>query len=299
MKKQEDKFTKRRLRASYLTSVISITLVLFLLGFFGLIVLHAKKISTHVRENIQLDVYIKDMVNGNKVNESEIFRTKKLLEATPGVKSTKYISPEEGAAVHKSIYGEDFISFLDGSNPIPACLEVHLNEDYANVDSLTNIASRIQKNEIVEDVQFYKDYVQAINDNIAKISFFFLLFSALLLLIATVLINNTIRLSVYANRFLIRTMDLIGATQGFIRKPFIIRGIVQGLIGSFISIGLLVLFLVKLQPYAKEIISIDNIDLYAILFALIIVIGIIISWWSSYFAVRKYLKTKLDNLYLQ
>lgn len=293
MKKPEDKFTKRRLRASYVTSVVSITLVLFLLGFFGLIVLHAKKISTHVKENIQLNVYF-----NKDVNPAEILRMKKMLEVSEGVKSTTYISKEEGAKLHQEIYGEDFISFLDGENPIPASIEVHLNEEFANVDSLRNLANQLKENLIVEDVVFHEDYVKSINDNIAKISLFFLIFSGLLLLIAIILINNTIRLSVYANRFLIRTMKLIGATQGFIRRPFIFRGIVQGFIGAILSIGLLMLILVKLHPYAKDIINVNNLNLYMILFGAIILVGIVISWISTYFAVRKFLKMKIDNLYL-
>lgn len=293
MKKPEDKFTRRRLRASYITSVVSITLVLFLLGFFGLIVLHAKKISTHVKENIQLNVYF-----NKDVNPAEILRMKQSLDVTKGVKNTKYISKEEGAKIHQEMYGEDFVSFLDGENPIPACIEVHLDEAFANVDSLGVLAKQIKENVIVEDVVFHKDYVKSIDENIGRISIFFLIFSALLLLIAIILINNTIRLSVYANRFLIRTMKLIGATQGFIRRPFIFRGIVQGFVGAVLSIGLLVLILVKLHPYAKDIISLENLDLYLILFGSIILSGIIISWISSYFAVRKFLKMKLDSLYL-
>jgi cell division transport system permease protein len=151
---------------------------------------------------------------------------------------------------------------------------------------------------IVDEVQYHKNFVQAINDNIARISIFFLIFSALLLLIAIALINNTIRLSVYAQRFNIRTMQLIGATQRFIRKPFIFRGVVQGFVGSLLANGLLILFLYKAQPFAPELIDIQHIDSYLILFASITLIGMIISWWSTYFSVRKYLRSKLDNLYL-
>lgn len=293
MKKQEDKFTKRRLRTSYITSVISITLVLFLLGFFGLIVLHAKKISTHVKENIQVTVFMK-----RDANEADILRMKKTLDASDGIKSTKYISSTEAAETFEKEIGEDFLEFLDGDNPIHASIQVFLNEDYANVDSLTSISKRISAEESVEEIQFHKDYVQTINDNIAKLSIFFLVFSSLLLLIAIILINNTIRLSIFAHRFIIRTMNLIGATQSFIRKPFIFRGVIQGIISALISIGLLIAVLLKLSVYAPDLINLENLDLYLILFACVLLLGIIISWWSTFFAVRKYLRMKLDNLYL-
>ena len=215
MAKQEDKFNKRRLRASYFTSVISITLVLFILGFFGLIMLHSNMITKHVRENIQMNVYMK-----KNAKEAQIFRLKKELDATKNVKFTTYISAEKAKEIYKEEIGEDFIEFLDGQNPLHASIEIHLTEAYVNVEELKLLASKIKTRKIVEDVRFHENYVQTINKNIARISIFFIIVSGLLLLISIVLINNTIRLSVYANRFIIRSMRLIGATQGFIRKPF-------------------------------------------------------------------------------
>jgi cell division transport system permease protein len=293
MAKQEDKFTKRRLRASYFTSIVSITLVLFILGFFGLIVLHSKMISKHVRENIQMNVYLK-----KTAKEAEIFRLKKELDASTNVKYTKYISAEEAKDIYKEEIGEDFIAFLDGENPLHASIEIHLNEQYANVEELRKLAIKIETQRIVEDVRFHEDYVEAINNNITRISLFFMIISGLLLIISIVLINNTIRLSVYANRFVIRSMKLIGATQRFIRRPFIWRGIIQGIISAVVSIALLVALLYKLHELYPELISLSNIDLYLILFGSILVAGIIISWWSSGLAVRRYLRMKIDNLYL-
>lgn len=293
MAKKEDNFTKRRLRASYFTSVVSITLVLFVLGFLGLIVLHANMIGKHVKENIQMDVFMK-----KNANEAEIKRLKKELDATEGIKFTKEITAEEAKEIYKKEIGEDFIEFLDGENPLHASIEVHLNETYANVSELKKLSSKIQKKSIVEEVRFYEDYVDTINNNIARISIFFMIISGLLLLISIVLINNTIRLSVYANRFIIRSMKLIGATQSFIRKPFIWKGIVQGIISAVLSIGLLISILIKLSEYYPDLVNLNNIDLYLILFAGILLLGIIISWWSSSLSVRKFLKMKIDNLYL-
>ncbi len=293
MSKQEDNFTKRRLRASYFTSVISITLVLFILGFFGLIMLHSNMITKHVKENIQMNVYMK-----KNAKEAQIYRLKKELDATDNVKFTTYISAEDAKNIYKEEIGEDFIEFLDGKNPLHASIEIHLTEAYANVNDLKKLSDKIKTRKIVEDVRFHESYVESINKNIARITIFFMVVSGLLLLIAIVLINNTIRLSVYANRFIIRSMRLIGATQSFIRKPFIIRGIIQGIISAFISIMLLITIIYELNKYYPDLVSVRNLDLYLMLFGAIILMGIIISWWSSSLSVRKFLRMKIDNLYL-
>ncbi len=293
MSKQEENFTKRRLRTSYFTSVISITLVLFILGFFGLIMLHSNMITKHVKENIQMNVYMK-----KNAKEANIYRLKKELDATENVKYTRYISAEEAKNIYKEEIGEDFIAFLDGENPLHASIEIHLTEAFANVDELRKLSETIKKRNIVEDVRFHESYVESINKNIGRITIFFLIVSGMLLLISVVLINNTIRLSVYANRFIIRSMRLIGATQQFIRKPFILRSIFQGIVSAIISIALLVGILYKLHNYYPDLVSVKNLDLYLMLFAAIMLIGIIISWWSSSLSVRKFLRMKIDNLYL-
>jgi cell division transport system permease protein len=293
MAKQEDKYAKKRLKASYLTSIISITLVLFVLGSLGLVVLQAKLISKHVRENIQLEVHMT-----KSVKEADVMRLKKYLDAKHDVKSTKYISPEEAAKDYSEEIGEDFIKFLDGENPLHASIQVNLNEEYANVDSLAQLAAIIETHKGVEDVRFHKSYVEKINKNIGRITLVFMGVAIMLLLISIVLINNTIRLSVYSSRFIIRTMQLIGATQGFIRKPFVWRGIIQGIISALFTIGLLIAILYQINGYYPDLVNIQFIDMYLILFAAVLVIGVLISWWSSSLAVRKYLRMTLDNIYL-
>ncbi len=293
MAKQEDKYAKKRLKASYVTSVISITLVLFVLGSLGLLVLQAKLISKHVRENIQLEVHMtKD------VKEADIMRLKKYLDAKHDVKSTRYISADEAAKSYSKEIGEDFVKFLNGKNPLHASIEVFMNEDYANVDSLAHLSSIIEKHKGVEDVRYHKSYVETVNKNIGRITMGFLIVVILLLLISIVLINNTIRLSVYSSRFIIRAMQLIGATQGFIRKPFVWQGIIQGLISSVLTIGILIAILYKIHMYFPEMVNLQYIDMYLMLFGAIIVVGVLISWWSSTLAVRKYLRMTLDNIYL-
>lgn len=293
MSKQEDKYAKRRLRTSYVTSLTSITLMLFILGFFGLLIMHGNTIKKHVKENIQMRVFM----HAN-VKEADIYRLKKTLDASEGIKSTSYISAAEAAEEYKKEIGEDFVAFLDGENPIHASLEVHLTEDYANVDSLQHFANKITKYDVVEEVKFHKDYVQTINDNIAKISLFLLIFGGLMLLISIVLISNTIRLSIYSHRFLIRTMKLIGATKGFIRSPFVWKSMIQGLLASIIAIGMLVALLFRLSENYGQLINFQNINIYLMVFGGIILMGIIITWISTFFAVNKYLNINMDKLYL-
>jgi len=293
MAKKEDKYTKKRLKASYITSVISITLVLFVLGSLGIVVLEARLISKYLRENIRLTVYMK-----KDAKEADVTRLKKYLDATDDVKSTRLVSPEEAAAEYSKQIGEDFISFLDGENPLHYSIEVYLNDQYANVDSLAALSGILEKRKGVEEVRYHKSYVEIINKNIGRISLIFLIVSGMLLLISVVLINNTIRLSVYSSRFLIRSMQLVGATQRFIRRPFIWQGIVQGIISSLIAIGILIAILNKLHYYYPDLINASYIDEYLMLFGGLILVGVIFSWWSSAMAVRKYLKMKLDNIYL-
>ena len=293
MAKQEDKYTKNRLKTSYLTSIISITLVLFVLGSLGLVILQAKLISKHVKENIQLVVFMK-----KDVKEAEVMRLKKYLDAKLDVKETKYVSPEEAARIYSEDIGEDFVRFLDGENPLHASIEVYMNEEYANVDSLARLSGIIETRTGVEEVRFHRSYVEKINENIGRISLFFLGVIIMLLLISIVLINNTIRLSVYSSRFIIRTMQLIGASQRFIRKPFVWRGIAQGVISSILTIGILIAIMSKINAYYPELVNLQFIDMYLILFGGLMIIGILISWWSSSLAVRKYLRMTLDNIYL-
>lgn len=293
MPKQEDKYAKRRLRASYISSLTSISLMLFILGFFSLLILHANTIKKHVKENIQMNVYMQ-----KNIKEADILRLKKILDASEGVKTTHYISAAEAADIYKKELGEDFIQFLDGENPIHASLEVHLNEAYANVDSLQYFSDKIMKNDIVEEVKFHKDYVQTLNDNIKKISLYLLIFSAMLFIISMVLISNTIRLSIYSQRFLIRSMKLIGATKAFIRRPFLLRSVLQGIIASIIAIGALIFILYKLLENYKDLLSPEYLNLYLIAFGGIILVGIIITWISTFFAVNKYLNLSMDKIYL-
>lgn len=291
MSKQEEKYNKRRLKSSYITSIISTSLVLFMLGILGMIILHAQKISNQVKENIGFSIYMKE-----DAKETDIIMFQKFVDVKDFTKSTEYITKEKAAADLSKDLGEDFINFL-GYNPLTAKIDVKLKADYANNDSLYRIEKDLMKNPVVKEVYYQKSLVQVVNENIKRIGIFILSFSSLLLIIAIALINNVIKLSVYSKRFLIKTMQLVGATQSFIRRPFIIKGVLSGIYGALVSIVFLIGLLYLAQDNFPEIFNIQEIDLYLVVFAIVIVLGVIFSWISTFFAVRKYLNMKTDNLY--
>jgi len=291
MGRQEDKYNRKRLNSSYLTTIVSITLVLFMLGLLGLIILHAKKLSDYVKENIGFSIIMKE-----NVKEAGIIKLQKNLDATEYVKSTQYVTKEEAAEEFEEELGEEFTSFL-GYNPLLPTIEVRFKAEYANNDSLTIIKEKILENSNVKEVFYQESLVDVVNKNVRKIGVIILGFSTLLLIIAIALINNTIRLSVYSKRFLIRSMQLVGATHNFISRPFIWKGILHGIIGAFIAILLLSGIIYFSQRELPELINLQDIDLFLSLFGIVILLGIIISWMSNILAVRKYIRLKTDSLY--
>lgn len=291
MSKKEEKYTKRRYRASYVTTVVSITLVLFMMGMLGLIILHANKLSEYVKENIGFSIIMKD-----GVKEAGIIQLQKTLDASAFVKSTEYITKEKAAEIMQKDLGEDFIEFL-GYNPLLPSIDLRLRASYANVDSLQKIEQQLLRNSNVKEVWYQKSLVHLINKNIRRIAIILLAFSLLLLLIAIALINNTIRLSVYSKRFLIRSMQLVGATQKFIRKPFILQGLMQGILAALLAILFLMGIIYLSRTEVPELIILQDLKMYISLFVIVIILGLIISYFSTYFAVRKYLKMRTDDLY--
>lgn len=292
MAKQEEAIVGRRLKTSYVSTVVSITLVLFVLGLLGLVMLHARKLSDHVKENLGFSVILHD-----NAKAAEISHLQKTLDVMPAVKSTEYVSSEMAAETLMEELGEDFVEFL-GYNPLFPSIEVRLVASYANPDSLVLFEDEVMKTRIVREVHYQKDLVSSVNDNVHKIGLALLLFSLLLLAIAFALINNTIRLSVFSKRFLIKSMQLVGATQSFIRKPFVIKGVVQGLIGASLAILLLLGVLYAGQRQIPELVTFQDTQMLLSLFVMVILLGIIISWISTHLAVKKYLRIKTDYLYL-
>ncbi len=288
---QKDNIIRRRLRASVVTSVISISMVLYMLGMVGLLLLNAKKLSDYVKENIGFSVFLND-----DIKEVEIFGLQKLLDAKHYVKETRYITKEQAAKDFKKEWGEDFEDFL-GYNPLPASIDVKLYAPYANTDSIARIEKEILAYNGIKDVVYQKDLIYKMNNNLNKISLLFLGFGILMLMIAITLINNTIRLSVYAKRFIIRTMQLVGAQHFYIRRPFLYRSIYQGILAAFIAIGLLIGTMFVAERQFEGLLSLQDIKISAILFSGIILIGLLLVWTSTILAVNRYLTMKTDDLY--
>ena len=291
MKKNEERYYRRRIATSQVTTVISITLVLFLMGLLGLIVLHARTLSDFVRENIGFSITIRE-----GISEAGVLQLKKNLDTKPFVKSSEYIARDKAAEKLIADLGEDFIGFL-GYNPLLPGIELRLKAPWANPDSLRIIRSRLMSYPEVKEIWYQRSLVDAINSNIQRISLFLLAFSATLLFIAIVLINNTIRLAVYSRRFIIRSMQLVGATEGFIRRPMLLRSLLQGLISAFIALLLLMVVAYLALEQVPELAELQDPLMLGVIVAFIFVLGALISWFSTWLAVRKYLRIHTDLLY--
>ena len=262
-----------------------------MLGLLGIIILNTRKLSDNFKENIGVQVVIND--NAKEVDVQHLIKT---LDASDYVKSTQSISKEEAAKKLQEDIGEDFIDFL-GFNPLSASVTVRLKAEYANSDSLAWIEKDLLETNLVKEVIYQKSMINSINENVNTLSLWVLIISSVLMFIALALINNTIRLSIYSKRFIIKTMQLVGATQGFIRLPFVLKGIRHGIYGAAVAIGMLIGFLYFLQKQLPELAELQDPNMLVSLFGIVILLGVIISWISTSLAVRKYLRLKSDELY--
>ncbi len=286
-----DTLAKRRVKTSSLTVVVSLALVLFMLGLLGLVVLNARKLSKHIKENIGFQVILKDTATAAQIDALQ-----QEITAAPFAKSINHITKEQAAEKLKADLGEDFISFL-GYNPLLSSLDVKLNEEFAHTDSLIGIEKNLLQKSYVKEVVYHKDMIKQVNENAKVVGLYILIFSGLLMIVAIALINNTIRLSIYSQRFLIRTMYLVGATRVFISKPFIFKGIRQGVIAGILAGALLAGFLVMSTNYIPDLLQLQDENMLAILFGGIVLLGIFISGISAMFSVMRYLRLKTSDLY--
>lgn len=291
MKKKRPAKLKRRLIRSYLTSTISITLVLFLVGMLSLLILNAGKLSDYVREHVGFTLVLND-----NVHEADVLRLQKMLSATNYVKSTKYVDKKQAAEQLTKELGEDFVGFL-GFNPLFSSIDVKLHAAYMNPDSLTIMENNFLAYPQVKEVYYQRDLVKIINDNVRRISLFLAIFSLLLIFIFSTLINNTIRIAIYSQRFIIHTMKLVGATRSFIRRPFVLKNVAYGMLGAVLAnIGILVLIYSYRQDF-EGIIDTHQFDTIGIVFIVVLIFGVLISWLSTYFSVNKYLRIKYEELF--
>ncbi len=266
-------------------------LVLFMLGLLGMIILHGKKLSDYVRENISISVMLNDNVDDDLVQSYM-----KRLQRTSYVKQAVYVSREQAAKELSNELGEDFVQFL-GYNPLPASIDLQLRAGYANSDSISRIEKQLMNSNLVKEVVYQKSLIDQVNSNISKISMVIMSFSLILLIISIILINNTIKLSIYAKRFLIRSMQLVGATENFIRLPFIKKSITHGIIAAVIADLLLIGTLYLAQRRIPEISALEDIQQFSLFFAGVLVLGVILSVLSTWISVNKFLRMKVDNLY--
>ena len=276
---------------SRLTSIISISLVLFLLGLIFLIGLLGNKLSVYVKENISFSIVLKD-----SQKEADIKKMQRTLKALPFIKSTEYISKEQAAKELEEELGENPETFL-GFNPLQASIEVKLHSQYANPDSLKMIEKRIKNYTSVSDLLYRKDMMEMVNDNMKRVSLILLALAGVLMTISFVLIGNTIRLLIYSKRFLIHTMKLVGATAGFIRRPFVWYNVVSGFFASILAILMLTGALFYLQNELSGFIQLLDIKALIIAYVGILIIGISLSIVATVFAVNKYLRMDVDKLY--
>ena len=286
-----EKFQKRRLISSYFSVVLSVFLVLFLLGILGLFVINSKKLSDDFKEEIAMTVFFK-----NEANDSVINAFQNELKVAKFVKSSVYVTKEQAAKQHTDIIGEDFMTFL-GANPLQNSFDIHLKADYIDTENIRKIESRFRANEMVSDIVYDKQLVSLVNDNIKKVSMWILIVSGILAFIAVVLINSSMRLSIYSNRFIIKTMQMVGATKSFIRKPFIMRSIKLGLIGSFLAVLALIGLLVYLDTNFPNLGILNDPIMTGAVLVSVMLVGILITWISTFFATQRYLNLRTDDLY--
>jgi cell division transport system permease protein len=288
----DNPYTSRRLRNSYVSTVVSITLVLFMLGLMGLLLLNANRLSRYVKENIGFSVVLQD-----NATEADIAWVRKQLDVAPYVRETKFISKDDAERELRGMLGEDFVAFL-GYNPLPVSIEAKLNYRYANNDSIAAIEKELYEFKQVREVSYQKSLIGLVNDNINKISAMLLLFSALLFFVSLAQINNTIRLSIYSRRFLINTMKLVGATRAFVVKPFVAKSALHGIISAMVALVMLCgLFYAARNQLGSEMLQLITPEVMGILFLCVLAVGIAVGALSTYFAVNKFLDMKTDELY--
>ncbi|MFV7234065.1 MULTISPECIES: cell division protein FtsX [Flavobacterium] len=286
-----DKFQKRRLISSYFSVVLSVFLVLFLLGILGLFIINSKKLADDFRENIAMTVFFK-----NEANDSILKAFGTELKSSRFTKSYDYVTKEAAAKQHTDIIGEDFMEFL-GENPLQNSYDIHLKADYVIKDSIAKIEAGLRKNPMISDIVYDKQLVNLVNDNIKKVSMWILIISGFLAFIAVLLINSSLRLSIHSNRFIIKTMQMVGATKAFIRKPFVMRSIKLGMIGAGLAVLALIGVLIYVETNFPNLGILEDKALIGLVLLAVLGIGVLITWLSTYFATQRFLNLRTDDLY--
>lgn len=293
--RNEKSYTRRRLRGSYVISLMSIMLVLFVLSLFASLMLFSNNISSFIKENIGFEIFIK---SGVKADDITKFQNE--LEKKEFVKSTNFISQEDATKRLSEDLGEDIdiLELLgDVENPLLSSIDVRLKSEYANNDSIAKIEQWVKKNKIVDCVKYEKVMIDNIEKNISKVAAIILAIGIVLLIMSITLVAHTVRLSVYSKRFVVRSMQLVGATDGFIIKPFMKYFVLQGLLGAVLSLVLFSLFIFEVLNYVPEIGDLFNTGSILIIYALVLVLGVLMTTLSTFLSMKKYLRSDIDELY--
>ena len=288
---QTGKFSSKKSRPSYVMAIVGVSLVLFFLGLLGWIAINSKKLEQYFRESVEVQIFLKENALEKDKNALQTF-----LQAQPYTKTIKYSDKEAAKAAWRQSGGEDFIEFLE-NNILPTSLDLTLKSQYVQADTLQAIKKAMEANSIVSEVKYPTAVVDKLNDNVRKVSLIILAISILLAIIVIFLIDNTIRLAMFSNRFLIKTMQMVGATRWFIAKPMNIRAIINGAIASGIAIAGIFAVILFLEKWVPELQTLHDNKMLIMLFLLILFIGIAITLISTHRSVIKYLKMKLDELY--
>ena len=287
----QDNYQKRRILNSYFSVVISISIVLFLLGILGLFLLNTKNLVSHFKEQIVMTVFLKD-----SAKDIEISQMQKKIQLNAATRKVTYTSKEEAAELYARDIGEDFVEFL-GYNPLLNSLDIYFNSTYVNNLSLNETKTEIEISDFVDEVVFDQPLVTLLDENIQRVSFLLLMISTLFIVIALLLINSSIRLSIYSKRIIIKTMQLVGATKSFIRKPFILNHIRLGILSSILALIALSFLLWKIDELFPELEMFQQQNELTIIFIGIMFLGIGITGLSTFFATQRYLKLKTNAVY--
>lgn len=291
MEEFEASESSKKTKTIYISTVFGIAMVLLMIGLLGLLLVDANNLSRYVKENIVLNIFVDE-----GAHETDVLQLQKQLDANPIVKQTQYVSKELAARNLQKDLGEDFVKFL-GYNPLSQSLDVYLKAEYANNTDIDKFKADLLKNPLIKEVKYQRSLVDQMNQNLTSISLIILAFAAIFVILSVALINNTIRLAIYSQRFLIKSMQLVGATKNFIRKPFLLYGIWHGILGALIAIIILMGTLYLAEKQIPDLVILQNYTEFGIVFLIVIGLGIFISGFSTFLAVNKYLRLKIYNLY--
>ncbi len=291
MGNSESKIMRRRLRNAYLSSIISISLVLLLVGIASLLLVNARAISDYFKENMQVSVMMKQ-----NVDESDALRYKEKLDQNGFIRNSVFVSREQGRREMEEMLGADFLNVFETA-PIPVSIDVTLNAEYVSADSIEVVKAAIMESPMVEEVVYQKSLIDTLNANLSKISAVLSVFIVLMMFISFVLINNTVRLNVFARRFTIHTMKLVGATRAFIRAPFLIQSLFQGVFAAFVAIMAIVGLLFFVRSEFEQLFEVFRLEMLLVVMGIVLASGIVICLLSTWLVVNKLVSLNKDELY--